>query len=96
MPLHEKGEDKLENAQALCCGCHAKKTQHERLKRQQLARERLAELQKEEDNAPKHINKSKKRERVVLIQAEDIVLDAENPFAKYAYMPNGSSRLVRF
>lgn len=93
VPLHEGGEDKLENAQALCCGCHAKKTQQERLKRQQLARERLAELQKEEDNMNNTSNPSKKRERaerverVVLRPAEDIILDAENPFAKYAYMP---------
>ena len=93
VPLHEGGEDKLENAQALCCGCHAKKTQQERLKRQQLARERLAELQKEEeDNMNNTSNPSKKRERVekfVLRPVEDIVLDVENPFAKFAYMPNG-------
>ena len=81
--LHEGGADKLENAQALCCGCHAKKTQQERLRRQQLARERLAEMQKNESVVPMH---GKGRDTFVLRPAEDVILDAENPFAKYAYM----------
>lgn len=82
--LHDNGADKLENAQALCCGCHAKKTQQERMRRQQLARERLAELQTKESLViPLPV-----RDTVVLKPMEEVILDAENPFAKYAYIKN--------
>jgi 5-methylcytosine-specific restriction endonuclease McrA len=75
--LENGGEDDIQaNSQALCSNCHAKKTQNERVLRIKKARERLAELQENEPPEPK---KTAKR-------PEDVILDSENPFAKYAFL----------
>ena len=76
--LENGGEDDiLTNAQALCSNCHGLKSQRERVLRIQQARERLKELQ---ENSPEP-KKTVKR-------PEEVILDPENPFAKYAFLPD--------
>ena len=75
-PLEDGGLDCIDsNAQALCPSCHATKTQRERRIRVERAAKRLRELKESEGPA----RQSGKR-------AEDVVLDIENPFAKFAFM----------
>ena len=78
LALENGGEDDIDtNAQALCSNCHGEKTQRERVLRIKKARERLKELQ---ENSPEP-KKTVKR-------PEEVILDPENPFAKYAFLPD--------
>ena len=82
IPLEDGGVDDIEtNASALCSNCHARKTQTERIARVARARERLAQLQAVDEATVR----SPKREPMK--RPEDVILDIENPFAMYAYMP---------
>jgi 5-methylcytosine-specific restriction endonuclease McrA len=75
LPLEDGGSNDLgTNAQALCSNCHSKKTQLERVARIQKAKQKLAELRDEPV-----VEKRAKR-------TEDVVLDPENPFAKYCFL----------
>ena len=79
LALENGGEDDImSNAQALCSNCHGLKSQRERVLRIQQARERLKELQENNSPEPK---KTVKR-------PEEVILDPENPFAKYAFLPD--------
>jgi 5-methylcytosine-specific restriction endonuclease McrA len=77
--LEQGGEDDIDtNAQALCSNCHGKKTQNERVLRIKKARERLKELQKNDPLEPKTITR----------RPEEVILDSENPFARFAFLPD--------
>lgn len=78
IPLEDGGLDCIEaNAQALCPNCHAGKTQKERRVRVERAARRLRELRELEGPAMQ----SEKR-------VEDVVLDIENPFARFVFLRN--------
>jgi len=84
--LENGGEDNIStNSMALCSNCHALKTQIERVVRIKLAREKLDELNKTDE---------KSLERV-LKRAEEVVLDKENPFAKFCFLPLKNVDLLR-
>jgi len=86
LALENGGEDDIDtNAQALCSNCHGKKTQNERVLRIKKARERLSALQKNDA-----VNTHDKRPK----RTEDVILDTENPFAKYCFLPETTSRPV--
>jgi 5-methylcytosine-specific restriction endonuclease McrA len=76
LALENGGEDDIDtNAQALCSNCHGEKTQRERVLRIKKARGRLAELQ---ENEPRQTVK----------RPEEVILDPENPFARFAFLPD--------
>lgn len=71
-------DDIVSNGQALCCNCHALKSQKERMERIEKAREQLEKYKLENSTLPIIIQQKTK--------PEDVVLDAENPFANFAFM----------
>ena len=70
-------DDIASNAQALCANCHALKTQKERVERIEKAREKMEKYKFENSKQP--IIEQKRT-------TEEIILDAENPFANFAFM----------
>ena len=66
------------NAQALCANCHALKSQKERVERIEKAKEQLEKYKFENSKQPIIIQQKTK--------PEDVILDAENPFANFAFM----------
>ena len=77
--LENGGSDDIaSNAQALCSNCHSIKSQKERMERIEKAREQLEKYKLENSTLPIIIQQKTK--------PEDVVLDAENPFANFAFM----------
>ena len=76
--LENGGSDDIQtNAQALCNNCHAIKSQKERMDRVEKAREKIEKYKFENSKQPLIQPKTK---------PEDVVLDSENPFARFAFM----------
>jgi 5-methylcytosine-specific restriction endonuclease McrA len=76
--LEDGGLDCIQkNAQALCPNCHGQKTQQERRVRVKRAMERLRELRESEGPA-------RQSDKGV----EEVILDVENPFAKFVFVRN--------
>jgi 5-methylcytosine-specific restriction endonuclease McrA len=77
--LEEGGSNDLtSNAQALCSNCHGIKTQKERVERIKRARAKLKSLQE---------NESENTHDKQPTRTEDVILDPENPFAKFCFLP---------
>ena len=96
-PLWAHGEDCYEtNAQALCNYCHAAKSQRESIARQeQLRKARTLAIEQARRDSPHdeaHAPKRKcKEKRVPITSLEYVDPLLDNPFLKYAYIPDGQA-----
>ena len=77
--LENGGSDDIaSNAQALCSNCHSVKSQKERIERIEKAREQLEKYNFENSKQPPIIEQKR--------TTEEVILDADNPFARFAFM----------
>jgi hypothetical protein len=83
-------DDVRTNAQPLCSNCHAMKTQKERVQRIERARAHLLELNRSTEQDTHGTRARRSRTEVA-----DLILDEENPFARFCYLPPASTRSFR-